>query len=93
MTSGTLIEPPAAPAISGIVAPRGEYRCECGHVLRVFGGGRHRLYFEPANARLDDPVMIGSCSSCGRGLPGKNPVVTVSHSEQARVPGTGRDRP
>jgi hypothetical protein len=50
----------------------GEYRCECGHVLRVFGGGRHRLYFEPENARLDDPVMSGVCPECGRGLPGKH---------------------
>jgi hypothetical protein len=72
MTSGTLIEPPEAPPTSGIVDRRGEYRCECGHVLRVFGGGRHRVYFEPGNARLDDPVMNGRCGQCGRGLPGKN---------------------
>ena len=52
--------------------PRGQYRCECGHLLRVFGGGRHRVYFEPTNARLDDPVMDRACPQCGRGLPGKN---------------------
>ncbi len=50
----------------------GEYRCECGHVLRVFGRDRHRIYFELANARLDDPVMNRACPACGRGLPGKN---------------------
>jgi hypothetical protein len=49
-----------------------EYRCECGHVLRVFGGGRHRVYFELTNARLDDPVMDRACPECGCGLPGKN---------------------
>ena len=72
MTSGTLIERPEAPAIPVVVERRGQYRCKCGHVLRVFGGGRHRVYFEPANARLDDPVMNGTCPCCARGLPGKN---------------------
>ncbi len=47
------------------------YRCECGCVLRIFGGGRHRVYFELDNHRLDDPVMNGACPQCGRGLPGK----------------------
>jgi hypothetical protein len=50
----------------------GVYRCACGHRLRVFGGGRHRIYFEPANLLLDDPVMNGVCPNCGRGLPGKS---------------------
>ena len=50
-------------------ARRGEYRCQCGQVLRVFGGGRHRIYFEPGDA---DPVMNRACPHCGRGLPGKN---------------------
>ena len=53
-------------------APTGErrdvYRCECGHVLRVVGGGRHRVYFEPDNGGLDDPVMNRACPACGRGL-------------------------
>jgi hypothetical protein len=48
-----------------------EYGCECGHVLRVFGGGRHRVYFEAGNTQLDDPVMTGACPECGRDLPGK----------------------
>jgi hypothetical protein len=53
------------------VPRRGEYRCECGHVLRVFGEGRHQVYFEPGNTALDDPVMNGSCPACERELPGK----------------------
>jgi ribosomal protein S27AE len=70
MTSGTLIAPlervaPAAPADS-----RRTYTCpECGHVLRVSGLGRHRVYFE-----LDDEraVMNRVCPACAHGLPGKN---------------------
>jgi hypothetical protein len=72
MALGTLIAPPEGPPVSGLSDRRGEYHCECGHVLRVFGGGRHRVYFEPGNERLDDPVMNGVCPDCGRGLPGKN---------------------
>ncbi|MGZ4173234.1 MAG: hypothetical protein ACXVQR_02035 [Solirubrobacteraceae bacterium] len=48
------------------------HHCECGHVLRVFGGGRHRVYFELDDARLDQPVMNRVCPSCARILPGKN---------------------
>ena len=72
MASGTLIAPANGSPISGVVARGGEHRCECGHVLWVFGGGRHRLYYERGNARLDDPVMNGACPACGGGLPGKN---------------------
>lgn len=49
-----------------------EYRCECGHAMRVSGGGRHRVYFELMDVRLTDPVMDRKCKLCGRGLPGKN---------------------
>jgi hypothetical protein len=55
-----------------VVDSAGEYRCECGHVLRVSGGGRHRVYFELTDARLDNPVMDRACPQCGHGLPGKN---------------------
>ena len=49
------------------------YECpECGHVLRVSGVGRHRVYFERDEERSVDPVMNGACPGCGRGLPGKN---------------------
>jgi len=50
----------------------GVYGCACGHQLRVFGGGRHRIYFDLANLSLDEPVMNGVCPNCGRGLPGKS---------------------
>lgn len=83
MASGTLIAPTEEPRVSGISGRRDEFRCECGHLLRVFGGGRHRVYFEPANTALGDPVMNGVCSECGRGLPWTNPTVTNA------TPGTG----
>ena len=71
MTTETLIAPPERDAPPG-QHERAAYRCACGHVLRVFGGGRHRVYYEPGNAQLDDPVMNGACPACGRELPGKN---------------------
>jgi hypothetical protein len=40
-------------------------------MLRVFGGGRHRVFFEPESTRFDHPVMNRACPSCGRRLPGK----------------------
>lgn len=73
MTGATLIAPPQRFADSGLSDPRSTYSCpECGHVLRVFGGGRHRVYFDLGDERLDDPVMNGVCPECGRGLSGKN---------------------
>ncbi len=80
----TATESPRVEALVGeaLIAPaeaasatrdrKAEYHCDCGHVLRVFGGGRHRVYFEPGNVRLDDPVMNRVCPTCGRVLPGKN---------------------
>lgn len=72
MASATLIAPVEEPVVSASSGRRAEYRCDCGHLLQVFGGGRHRVYFELANARLDDPLMTPVCPECGRGLPGKN---------------------
>ncbi len=72
MGSGTLIAPTEPPLVSVVSERRDEYRCGCGHVLRVIGGGRHRVYFEPTNMRLDNPAMNRVCPECGRGLPGKN---------------------
>jgi hypothetical protein len=51
---------------------RGEYRCTCGYRLRVFGLGRHHVYFEPGSSRLADPLIAHTCPQCGRGLPGSN---------------------
>jgi len=61
----------ATPPSPGPAQPN-TYRCECGHVLNVFGRGRHRLYFEPEDSALVDPIMNRVCPNCGRGLPGKN---------------------
>jgi transcription elongation factor Elf1 len=74
MTAATLIAPleRLAPAVRPDL--RRTYTCpECGHVLRVSGLGRHRVYFELTDERADDPVMNRVCPSCGHGLPGKNP--------------------
>jgi predicted RNA-binding Zn-ribbon protein involved in translation (DUF1610 family) len=50
------------------------YRCPaCGHVLRVSGLGRHRVYFEPDDERSGVPIISRVCPACGRGLPGKSP--------------------
>ena len=52
MASGTLIAAHQRSALSE-QSDRGPiYRCECGHVLRVYGGGRHRVYFEPDDVRF-----------------------------------------
>ncbi len=56
------------PAAGGDVTPAGMFRCECGHLLCVFGRDRHRIFFPPDNDRLDDPVMDGLCPTCGRRL-------------------------
>jgi len=56
------------PAVPALTAARGEYHCECGHTLRAFGLGRHRLYYEPGDTRLNNPVMNRACPECGRGL-------------------------
>ncbi len=74
MTSGTLIAPPQRPSPPANPQLRPPYSCpECGHVLRVSGLGRHRVYFELDDVRADHPVMDRVCPECGHGLPGKNP--------------------
>jgi predicted RNA-binding Zn-ribbon protein involved in translation (DUF1610 family) len=50
------------------------YSCPaCGHRLQLYGGGRHRVYFELDDARLSAPVMDAVCPACGQRLPGRNP--------------------
>ncbi len=74
MASATLIAPPERPAPASRPDPTRTYSCpECGHVLRVSGLGRHRVYFELDNERSSDPVMNRVCPQCGDGLPGKSP--------------------
>jgi ribosomal protein S27AE len=73
MASATLIAPPERLAPSAKPDRRSTSSCpECGHVLRVSGLGRHRVYFEPSDERADDPVMNRVCPECGHGLPGKS---------------------
>lgn len=76
MSSLTLIAPAEqVPAPSAQPDSRRPYACPlCGHVLRVSGLGRHRVYFELDDHRSVDPVMDRACPTCGRGLPGKNPI-------------------
>jgi predicted RNA-binding Zn-ribbon protein involved in translation (DUF1610 family) len=74
MTSATLIAPIEQDTPSRDPDSRPTYSCpECGHVLRVSGLGRHRIYFELGDERSVDPVMNRACPACGHGLPGKNP--------------------
>jgi hypothetical protein len=72
MVSAALIAPPERSAHSEQTDRGPVYRCGCGHVLKVFGGGRHRVYFELGDSRFDDPVMNRVCPACGCGLAGKN---------------------
>ena len=86
MASATLIAP-AEPTPSADRRDRTRtYTCpECGHVLRVSGLGRHRVFFELDNKRLDDPVMNRACPACGHGLPGKGAMITdTSRATRAR---------
>lgn len=50
------------------------YQCSCGHEFRVFGSGRHRVYFELNDAALAEPVMSGICPDCRGELPGERAV-------------------
>ena len=48
------------------------YDCpRCSHELRVFGRGRHRIYFELDAEQLNAPMMDNACPECGHALPGK----------------------
>jgi hypothetical protein len=69
----TLIAPPAWVCYSGDRQLKNAYICpQCGHVLRVTGRGRHRVYFEPDDGHAQDPITNRVCPSCRHGLPGKN---------------------
>ncbi len=72
MAGAALIAAPEGIETSRKQDSRPTYSCpECGHVLRVSGLGRHRVYFELGDERSYDPVMNGGCPECGHGLPGK----------------------
>jgi hypothetical protein len=44
-------------------------RCRCDHLFQVFGGGRHRRFYELDDPRWERPVMTRLCPSCQRRLP------------------------
>jgi hypothetical protein len=57
---------------SAALKPYQTFTCAtCQHVLRVAGLGRHAVYFELTDERLDDPVMDRVCPNCRTALPGK----------------------
>jgi hypothetical protein len=69
MAGPPLITPPDQPGPSRQPGSGQSYTCPgCGHVLRVSGLGRHRLYFDRPNTL----VMNGLCPACRQGLPGKS---------------------
>ena len=71
MAGATVIAPPEPQTPAGRPDPLWSYSCpERGHVLRVSGLGRHRLYFDRPNTL----VMSSVCPGCGDGLPGKSSV-------------------
>jgi hypothetical protein len=51
------------------VRPAQRYRCRCQHVFEVFGGGRHRRFYELDDLGWERPVMTRLCPSCQRRLP------------------------
>ena len=74
MSSAVLIAPNQELAPAADPRSRRAFTCpECGHVLRVSGLGRHRVYFELEDERSEDPVMNRACPQCGHSLLGKNP--------------------
>ncbi len=75
MATAALIAPTERLVVSAHPDPRAAYSCpECRHVLKVSGLGRHRVYFETGDERLEDPIMNRVCPVCGHALSGKNPV-------------------
>jgi ribosomal protein S27AE len=58
-----------AEELSVLSAARQRFTCtQCGHVLKVSGRDRHRIFFELDDEHLSNPVMDHRCPECGRGL-------------------------
>jgi ribosomal protein S27E len=87
MAGAALSAPPEAPTWAPEPHQVREYACvQCGHVLVMSGGGRHRVYFEPDDERRVDPVMDGRCPECGHGLPGKSSSSTTTQRSASARP-------
>jgi hypothetical protein len=57
--------------MSAAVKSGRRHRCRCHHELQLFGGGRHRRFYELDDIAWKHPMMTGACPHCGRRLPGK----------------------
>jgi hypothetical protein len=53
------------------------YRCACQRVFQVFGGGRHRRFYELDDLHWRRPVIARACPECKRRLPTTAGVVTL----------------
>jgi hypothetical protein len=56
--------------MSSAAQPVRRHRCSCDHELQLFGGGRHRRYYELDDVDWKQPLMIKTCPKCARRLPG-----------------------
>jgi hypothetical protein len=73
--------------------PAQRYRCRCEHVFQVFGGGRHRRFYELDDLRWRRPVMARVCPSCRRRLPtSRGPLAATAspHSDDPALPASTR---
>jgi hypothetical protein len=72
MATATLAGPEFTSASAEPQAEARVYGCACRNTLRVFGLGRHRVYFQRDEAGSEDAVLNRVCPDCQRVLPGKN---------------------
>jgi len=64
--------------------PAQRYRCPCQHEFQVFGGGRHRRFYELGDRRWVRPFIARSCPDCKRRLPTTRGLLSL----QAHAAGT-----
>jgi hypothetical protein len=83
------VERPSDASTNG--STRQEHRCECGHVLRAVGNGRHRVYSEPGVSGAASAIINRGCPECGRPLPGKGRPYRAADS--SRTVSAGVDQP
>jgi hypothetical protein len=64
MATATLTAPERGSASAEQQADARVYRCACGSTLRVFGLGRHRVYFQRDETAAEDAVLNRGCPAC-----------------------------